>query len=136
MKEPVEDFTGKMRTFIITCHHIPGVGYNLEAEEEGKNREGYLFSAFSEHSPYAALGELRRKMRRALATRHLTYSHGHYQCLHDTLRGRIGVSFGRGLYVVVDGTLLSWGELGNLMETYEGWQFRLEIIDPSEDVMG
>lgn len=136
MKETVEDFAGKMRTFIITCEQFPDGGYNLEAEEEGKNRLGYYFSAFSEVSPYSALGELRVKMRRALATRHLSKAHGHYRLLHDTLRGRIGMSFARGLFVVVDGIPLSWAELGDIMETYEGWQFRLEIVDPSDDVMG
>ncbi len=36
--------------------------------------------------------------------------------------------------MVVDGQTLSWEELGRLMLTYEGWQYKLQIIYRSEEI--
>jgi hypothetical protein len=36
--------------------------------------------------------------------------------------------------VVVDGKELSWNDLGRMLMSMEGWQFRLEIADPSEEL--
>ena len=36
--------------------------------------------------------------------------------------------------VVVDGREISWEDFGRLMMSREGWQFKLEIKDPSEEV--
>jgi hypothetical protein len=54
--------------------------------------------------------------------------------LHDTLRGRITRSQDNGLALIVDGIPLDLDELREVLETHEGWQFRLEIADPSGDV--
>ena len=54
--------------------------------------------------------------------------------LHDTLRGRITWSQDNGLALIVDGIPLDLDDLREILETHEGWQFRLEIADPSRDV--
>ena len=36
--------------------------------------------------------------------------------------------------VVIDGKTYSWIELGTMLECYEGWKFKLNIIDPSENI--
>lgn len=36
--------------------------------------------------------------------------------------------------VVVDGRELSWNELGRMVATFEGWQFKLEFRNRSDEV--
>ncbi len=133
IRERVEDASGKPRTFVIS-YRSSGLGFTVTAEEEGKEGLGYQFSAFSETSPYNALGALRRKMYRSLATRHITWASGQYQPLHDTLRGRITVNGEGELVLVVDGVPLTLGDLGRIFAMHEGWDFRLQIADYDEDV--
>ena len=133
IRESVEDALGKERSFLIT-NHFSGLGYTLTASEEGKEGLGYEFSAFSETSPYNALFNLRDKMCRSLAMRHITRRGSRHQMLHDTLRGRITRSQDDGLALIVDGIPLDLDDLREILETHEGWQFRLEIADASRDV--
>jgi len=35
--------------------------------------------------------------------------------------------------VVIDGRELTWEEFGRMLLSFEGWQFRLEIIDRTEE---
>jgi len=67
-EEAFEDFAGNKRTFILSCFHT-GEGYVMDAKEKGKEN-GYEFSAYSETSP--PFGQLRKKMKRMMAIRHLT----------------------------------------------------------------
>ena len=36
--------------------------------------------------------------------------------------------------VVIDGREISWEEFGEMLMTFEGWQFKMQIADPSDDV--
>jgi hypothetical protein len=131
--EIVEDAFGRQRSFLITSHPM-GLGYMLRASEEGKDGMGYEFSSFSETSPHNALFSLRDKMHRSLAMRHITRRGTRYQMLHDTLRGRITWSQEDGVALIVDGIPLDLDDLREILETHEGWQFRLDITDPSLDI--
>ena len=133
IRDTVEDAFGDVRSFLITSHPV-GLGYTLRASEEGKEGMGYEFSSFSETSPYNALFNLRDKMHRGLATRHITRRGSRYQMLHDTIRGRITWSQEDGLALIVDGIPLDLDDMREILETHEGWQFRLEIVDPSFDI--
>ena len=75
IREEVEDHAGKTRTFVINCHE-GGLGWTVRAQEEGRRGAGYEFAAYSETSPYRALGRLRQKMYRGVATRHISGSPG------------------------------------------------------------
>ena len=35
--------------------------------------------------------------------------------------------------LIVDGREITWREFGHMLKTYEGWQFKLEIKDTSEE---
>ena len=131
--ESVEDALGREIHFIITSESVE-LGHILTAREEGRDGMGYEFSGFSESSPYNALFDLRGKMHRALAVRHITRRGTRYQMLHDTLRGRISWSQDNGLALIVDGIPLNIDDLRQILETHEGWQFRLEIADASGDL--
>ena len=132
IKEEVEDYAGRARQFVITYYRSL-LGFTVTAAEETKDGLGYEFSAFSPTSPYHALGSVRRKMYRALATRHLTWSEGSPRALHDMIRGRITARRGGQLLLVVDGRPLTLDEFGRILATHEGFQFEVKIIDSTED---
>ena len=131
MREEVEDYAGRGRVFVITCHE-GGLGFTVRATEEGREGTGYEFAAYSETSPYSALGRVRDKMRRGLATRHITGSRGAYQMTHDQLRGRISSDRETGVFVVVDGIPLTMEDLAEILSTHEGWGLELRIVDALE----
>ena len=53
------------------------------------------------------------------------------------MRGRIEGDYSgaeRAPVVVVDGREISWDDFGQMLMTFEGWQFKLEIRDISEEL--
>ena len=36
--------------------------------------------------------------------------------------------------VVIDGREISWNKLGRMVATFEGWQFKLEFRDRSDEI--
>ncbi len=131
IREEVEDYAGRMRSFVINCHE-GGLGFTVRAEEEGHRGAGYQFAAYSETSPYSALGRLRQKMSRGLATRHVSGSPGAYRMLHDRLSGRITSDGNGGVVLVVDGIALGIEDLASILGSHEGWGFELQIVDALE----
>ena len=131
MRETVEDFSGKEKTFVITCHET-GLGFTVRAKEKGGQGTGYEFAAYSETSPYSALGRLRQKMYRGLATRHITGSPGRYRMSHDKLRGRITTDGQGGVALIVDGVPLGLDDLSSILASREGWGFEIQIVDALE----
>jgi hypothetical protein len=131
MREEVEDYAGRTRSFVINCHE-GGLGFTVRAEEEGRRGAGYQFAAYSETSPYNALGRLRQKMNQRLAMRHVTGSPGAYRMLHDRLSGRITSDGRAGVILVVDGIALEIEDLASILRTHEGWDFELQIMDALE----
>ena len=128
IEEEVEDYTGGTRCFVITCYEGP-LGFTVRAQEKEAQGAGYEFAAYSETSPYNALGRLRQKMYSGLATRHITRSPHGYRMLHDKLRGRITSDGDGGVVLVVDGVSLSIDELASILISHEGWSFEMTIID-------
>ena len=131
MREEVEDYAGRQRVFAITCHE-GDLGFTVRATEEGWPGTGYEFAAYSETSPYSALGRVRDKMHRGLATRHITGSVGDYRMTHDRLSGRIASDRETGVFLVVDGIPLTMEDLAEILSTHEGWGFELKIVDALE----
>ena len=131
IREEVEDYAGRVRAFVITCHEN-GLGFTVRAEEGRARGTGYEFAAYSETSPYAALGRLRQKIYRGLATRHITGSRGGYNMTHDRLSGRITSDGEDGLILVVDGIPLRIDDLASILASHEGWDFKIQIVDGLE----
>ncbi len=125
--EEAEDFAGRKRSFVIDCHEGP-LGYTVRASEAGKNGLGFEFASYSETSPCAALGRVRTKMRRGLATRHLSGARRRKEMLHDSLEGRITTRAGE-VVVVVDGIALDLEDLARFLAAREGWGFKMRITD-------
>ena len=101
---------------------------------------GYRFQAIGEpeHDPLELLGKLIGKMRRALVFTHLDDTdHGLQVNDRLILRGTVDSDPDedhRVPMVVIDGREISWDELGRMVATFEGWQFKLEFRDRSEEV--
>jgi len=131
MREEVEDYAGRTRSFVINCHE-GGLGFTVRAEEDGRHGFGYRFAAYSETSPYSALGRVRQKMHRGLATRHVTGSPGAYRMLHDRLSGRITSDGKGGVVLIIDGIALDIDDLASILGSHEGWSFELQIVDALE----
>ena len=98
---------------------------------------GYRFQAVGQTGDdvFVLLGRLIEKMRRALSTQHLTDGEYGLQIADRTVRGRIewdDSAAERTPLIVVDGQEISWEDFGRMLMTFEGWQFKLEISDPSE----
>ena len=76
-------------------------------------------------------------MRRSLSVKHLVLSEHGMQIADQTVCGRIEwdeSEDGRVPLLVIDGQKLSWDELGRMLMSFEGWQFRVAIRDRSEEV--
>jgi len=127
-KEQFVDFAGRTRKFTVTLDELPW-GYAVCAVEDVKGKDGYEFRAFSSLDPFHALADLRKRIPKLLSVRHLIKRGGRVSLTHDRLRGR--VSYGG---VVVDGIFLTFKQLARLIQTHEGFQFDLRIVDPSDEL--
>jgi hypothetical protein len=100
---------------------------------------GYQFEMLGkpEDEPLSLLGRLMERMRRSLSVKHLVRSEHGTQIADLTVCGRIewdGSEDGRIPLLVIDGREVSWDDLGRMLMSFEGWQFRLAICDRSEEV--
>ncbi len=123
------------RTFLF------GSGVALDAFELRKgDPAGYQFQVIAEPEEdlLALLGRLIEKMRRALAIKHIDDSeHGLQIAGAKVVRGLIDWDEERGgstPLFVIDGQEISWEEFGRMIAGFEGFQFKLEIHDKSEEI--
>jgi hypothetical protein len=139
--EPLEmaDAQGATHRFHFRLHHL-GDRVSLEAFElKDGSPAGYQFQILgaAEQDLFALLGQLVGRMRRALAQRHLETRDFGVGIEDMLVRGRIcwdSDQEGRVPLLVIDGREITWEEFGRMLMTYEGFQFKLEIRDRSEEV--
>ena len=114
---------------------------SLEAFEFASADEdcaGFRFQLLGDpqSEPFELLGNLVQKMKRALAVRHVAKHSGHLEVAGTTVRGRIewdGDENGRLPCMVIDGRRFDWTDFGAMLMAFEGWQFRIELVDPSDE---
>jgi len=135
----IVDCTGETHDFHFQTRLLGNI-VSLEAFElrEG-SPSGYKFQLVGdpEEDLFAILGHLIQKIRRTLSIKHIMDGKFGLQIIDKTVRGRIesdDAEDGRVPLVVVDGREISWDEFGEMLMSFEGWQFKLEIIDPSDQV--
>ena len=85
------------------------------------------------------LGRLIEKVRRALSVKHVEDGELGLQIAeHQTsVRGLIEcdeAGEGHVPLLVIDGREITWEEFGRMLMTFEGWQFKLEVRDMSEEL--
>jgi hypothetical protein len=138
--EPVRivDSEGQPHVFHFRTH-LFGPGVSLDAFEIRAGKPaGYEFQIIGdpEEDLMVLLGRLVEKIRRALAMRHLTQGTLGLEIAHKAVRGRIAWDEdedGRVPLLVIDGREITWDQFGRMMMIFEGWQFKLEIRDKSEE---
>lgn len=119
---------------------LHGPMLSLEAFElENGAPAGYQFQILgeAEDDQFSLLGRLVERMRRSLSVKHLVQSEHGQQIADQTVRGRIewdDSAEGRIPLLVIDGRKVSWEEFGRMLMTFEGSQFRMEIVDRSDEV--
>lgn len=135
----VSDAAGVKRRFHFLLLHL-GDRVTLEAfEVNDGERGGYEFQILDDAQAdlFDLMARLVERMRRALALRHLVDDGQRCSIADMTVRGRIGCdleSDDRVPMLVIDGREVSWEQFGQMLMMFEGWQFKFEIKDPSEEV--
>lgn len=101
---------------------------------------GYQFQMLGkpDDDPLSLLARLIERMRRSLSVKHLVRSEHGTQIADQTICGRIEWDEAehdrRVPLLVIDGQDVSWDELGRMLMSFEGWQFRLVIYDRSDEM--
>jgi hypothetical protein len=101
---------------------------------------GYEFQMIgdAEDDLLVLLCRLIEKMRRALSTIHVLDGELGLQIAdQQVVRGRIEWDEdhdGEVPVLIIDGKEITWRELGRMLMSYEGWQFKLSIHDKSDEV--
>jgi hypothetical protein len=133
------DCAGESHKFEFRTH-LFGPGVALDAfEVRNGYAAGYHFQVIGDPRSdlLALLGRLIRKMRRALAVKHLQCGELGWRISEEgVVRGEIhwdDAQDGPVPLLVVDGRPIAWDELGRMLMTFEGAQFKLEIRDKSEE---
>jgi len=137
--EPVtlEDQDGVPHTFQFRSRLV-GDRLALEAMETGP-QEGYEFSviADAEQDLFVTFRGLYERIRRELGRTHIEPAEEGYRITDaGVVRGQITSdpdAFERMPLLIVDGKPVTWEELGRMVSPYEGFRFRLEIFDFSEE---
>ena len=117
---------------------IEGVALDAFELKDGAP-SGYQFQMLGkpDEDPLKLLGRLIERMRRSLSVKHLVRSEHGTQIADQTVCGRIEwdeSEDGRVPLLVIDGQEVLWDELGRMLMSFEGWQFRVAICDRSEEV--
>lgn len=102
---------------------------------------GYKFQIIGdpEEDQFALLGRMIEKIRKALSIKYIKDNgdgHG-VQIVDMMVCGRFEVDLSQDAYmpsVVVDGQEISWTEFGRMIRSFEGWQFKLEFLDRSDEL--
>lgn len=136
----ISDCNGEIHEFHFRTRLL-AAGIALDAFElRDGNPAGYILQIIGDpgEDQFVLFGRLVEKMRRSLSVKHL--ENGDYGLeISDQriVRGRIesDESPDSGLpLLVIDGREISWDELGHMLMTFEGWQFKLTISDKSEEL--
>lgn len=135
----LQDKHGLPHEFRFRTRLVP-TGLFIEAHEfKDGEIDGYEFKVMGdiEEDPMAVFGRLFEKMRRALSRKHIDASRLGLQITDENkVRGVIqwdddtGGTLPR---LSIDGQSVSWEEFGKMLMSYEGWHFKMEIYDGTEE---
>ena len=122
-----------------------GTMVTLEAFElQDGEPAGYRFQLIGEpgEDRFVQLGRLVERIRKTMVTKYLEDGLAGTQIKGMKVKGAIEADmsdeadlFGQRLpMLVIDGRDVSWQEFGQMLMTFEGFQFKLEIVDKSDDL--
>ena len=131
--------------FHFTIRHL-GDRLGIDAFEiKDGHRGGYEFSLIGDFDKeiFDLFGKLFERMRRGLNRNHLEWDGAinSWQISNDDIvRARISSDlesddyYGHPPLIVIDGKEIRWDEFERMLMTYEGFHFKLEIFDRSEEM--
>jgi hypothetical protein len=140
--EPVglTDCAGEVHEFHFRTNLFgPGVAIDAFELRDG-HPAGYQFQIIGdpEDDVLVLLGRLIQKVRRALATKHLTDGQFGLQIADDrVVRGKIEADIDqddRVPLLIIDGKEITWDEFGRMLMSFEGFQFKVMLADKSEEL--
>ena len=139
--EPVglADCTGEIHEFHFRTRLFgPGVALDAFELRDG-TPAGYQFQIIGdpEDDLLALLGRLIEKIRRALSIKHLVDGELGLHIAEQVVRGMIewdDAHDGRVPLLIIDGREITWEDFGRMLMSFEGWQFKLNIADKSEEL--
>ena len=105
------------------------------AGEEDIKLDGYHFKVLGDHDTdlRQLLANLRKLTADGIARAQLADTSGRLLMAGDELEGRLvwddDGDTGKPYAVVVDGRRLSWEDFGRALEPFEGWRFRIAMLD-------
>jgi hypothetical protein len=132
------DGAGKEHEFHFRTH-LFGTGVALDAfEVRGGHPAGYQFQIIGEPQEdlLVLLRRLIKKIRRGLSRKHLKHEKYGVQIADRVLCGTIEwdeAQDGSVPLLNIDGREVTWTEFGRMLMSFEGWQFKLEIRNKSEE---
>jgi len=126
--------------FKVSSFFVPTGLASIAVEVTKNDDPGYEFKILSDMDIEPELAEeaLLKKVRTGLNRRHLTKEGGRLVVgAKGVLRGGIGYNddfsdtkFDR--IFVIDGKRITMEKFNDLLEEFEGWNFKLQIVDPSD----
>ncbi len=138
----IEDQWKRKYRFKVSSFFVPTGLASMAVEVTEDGVPGYEFQILSDHDmePQLAEEELMKKVRRGLNRRHLKTESGKLIIgAKGVLRGAIAYNddfsdtkFDRNF--VIDGKRITMEKFNELLQEYEGWNFKLQIVDPSDDL--
>ena len=144
--EPIvmKDIDDLDHKFHFTVRHL-GDRIAIEAFEiKDGHPGGREFSVIGdvEEEPFELLGKLIGRIRRALNRKHIYWNETtrNWQISDDDIvRGKIDCDLDSPDYerlplIVIDGKDISWSQFGQMLMTYEGFNFKLDIFDRSDEI--
>jgi len=134
---------GLIHEFQFQTRLLGGI-LSLEAfEMKDGSPTGYQFQLIAEpeEERFAQLARMVQRIRGTLAIQFLEDSRLGLQIKDKEVQGRIEMDssedaelFGKRVpKMVIDGKDVSWEEFGRMLMSFEGWQFKLQMVDPSDD---
>ncbi len=113
-------------------------------EVKGADSNGYEFNTIgdTEDGIFPLFSKLYARMLKALGRKHIykdTETDSWQMTEDDVVRGRIDCaedSYDHSMIpmLVIDGKEISWKEFGHMLMTFEGFNFKLQIFDQSDEI--
>lgn len=139
--EPIEitDCDGVSHQFHFATRLLGHI-VTLDAFElKDGQQAGYKFQiiGYPEEDQFALLGRMIERIRKALSIKYINDDGHGVQIADMMVCGRFEGDMSQDTYmpnVVVDGQEMSWTEFGRMISSFEGWQFKLEFLDRSDEL--